>query len=118
MAVPIINHGPREPVAIIGMACRYGGEITNTSELFRHIMDGNSVHSPMPATRMNAEFLYHPDKLHAAAIYTKGGYFLRDDINTFDSAFFQLPDNDVAAMDPQQKLLLENVYHALENGDS
>lgn len=53
---------------------------------------------------------------HSGTIYTKAGYFLKDDINSFDSAFFQLSDNDVQAMDPQQKMLLENVYHALENG--
>ncbi|KAI1873888.1 uncharacterized protein JN550_003157 [Neoarthrinium moseri] len=53
--------------------------------------------------------------MHAGSIYTDGGYFLSDDIHGFDSAFFQLPENDAMAMDPQQKLLLENVYHALEN---
>ncbi|RYP67274.1 hypothetical protein DL769_005813 [Monosporascus sp. CRB-8-3] len=107
--------GSHEPLAIIGMACRYGGAIVNTSELLRHIMNGKSVYGPVPAGRVDAEFFYHPDTMHAGSIYTKGGYFLQDDIIMFDSAFFQLSDKDTAAMDPQQNMLLENVYHALEN---
>jgi acyl transferase domain-containing protein len=107
----------REPVAIIGLACRYGGDIKNSEDLLRHVMEAKSVYGPLPKSRLDADFLYHPDQGQTGSIYTKGGYFLDGDINALDSAFFQLPENDVIAMDPQQKMLLENVYHALENGE-
>ncbi|PHH90579.1 hypothetical protein CDD83_3266 [Cordyceps sp. RAO-2017] len=104
-----------EPIAVIGMACRYGGSITNTSELLKHVMEAKSVYGPMPKTRMDGDFLYHPQQGYPGSIYTKGGYFVDGDINEFDAPFFQLSENDAVAMDPQQRMLLENVYHALEN---
>ncbi|KAF5120168.1 Ochratoxin highly reducing polyketide synthase ota1 [Metarhizium anisopliae] len=109
------NEDMYEPIAIIGLACRYGGDVKNSSELLRHVMKAKSVYGAVPEGRLDARHLYHPATGHIGSIYSNGGYFLKDDINNFDSAFFQLPENDVVAMDPQQKMLLESVYHALEN---
>lgn len=112
------NEDMYEPIAIIGLACRYGGDVKNSSELLRHVMKAKSVYGAVPEGRLDARHLYHPATGHIGSIYSNGGYFLKDDINNFDSAFFQLPENDVVAMDPQQKMLLESVYHALENGET
>ncbi|PWY90361.1 hypothetical protein BO94DRAFT_574133 [Aspergillus sclerotioniger CBS 115572] len=104
-----------EPLAIIGLACKYANGINSPRDLYEQVMAARSMHGPMPATRMDASFYYHPSSEATGTTYSKGGYFLQSDLNAFDSPFFQLSEIDVLAMDPQQKMLLENVYHALEN---
>ncbi|KAK5990264.1 Highly reducing polyketide synthase otaA [Cladobotryum mycophilum] len=107
-------HEP-EPLAIIGLSCRYGGEADSAANLFESVLAAKSVYGPVPKDRFDAEFYYHPDQNRSGTLYTKGGYFLAENPGSFDSSFFQLPSQDVLAMDSQQKLLLENTYHALEN---
>ncbi|PYI01215.1 ketoacyl-synt-domain-containing protein [Aspergillus sclerotiicarbonarius CBS 121057] len=104
-----------EPLAIIGLACKYATGIDSPLDLYEQVMAARSMHGPMPSTRMDASFYYHPSPDATGTTYAKGGYFLQSDLNAFDSPFFQLSEIDVMAMDPQQKMLLENVYHALEN---
>lgn len=48
--------------------------------------------------------------------YSAGGHFLTGDLANFDSQFFSMTKSEVMTMDPQQRMLMENVYHALENG--
>ncbi|KAB8230914.1 type I polyketide synthase [Aspergillus alliaceus] len=104
-----------EPLAIVGLACKYANGIDSPDDLYEQVMAARSMHGPMPSTRMDAFFYYHPSSEATGTTYSKGGYFLNSDINAFDAPFFQLSEMDVLAMDAQQKMLLENVYHALEN---
>ncbi|KAJ5183899.1 hypothetical protein N7492_001515 [Penicillium capsulatum] len=104
-----------EPLAIVGVACKYANGIDSPDDLYEEVMAARSMHGPMPPTRMDASFYYHPSMEATGTSYSKGGYFLQSDPNEFDSPFFQLSEIDVMAMDPQQKMLLGNVYHALEN---
>nr|A2R6H1.2 RecName: Full=Highly reducing polyketide synthase otaA; AltName: Full=Ochratoxin biosynthesis cluster protein 1; AltName: Full=Ochratoxin biosynthesis cluster protein A [Aspergillus niger CBS 513.88] len=104
-----------EPLAIIGLACKYANGIDSPEALYEQVMAARCMHGAMPSNRMDASFYYHPTSEATGTSYSKGGYFLNCDLNAFDSPFFQLSEIDVMAMDPQQKMLLENVYHALEN---
>ncbi|KAK5996046.1 Highly reducing polyketide synthase otaA [Cladobotryum mycophilum] len=104
-----------EPLAIIGLSCRFGGEADSTENFLKVLHEARSVYGPIPSDRFDANFYYHPDQNHIGTAFSKGGYYLADHPAKFDSAFFSLPSQDVLAMDPQQKLLLENSYHALEN---
>lgn len=105
-----------EPLAIIGIACRFAGDATDPRSLWKFLLDGQCAAGHLPTERFNAIGYYHPDPEHGGTTATTRGYFLKDNIDAFDVPFFQLAESDVLAMDPQQKLLLENVYHALENG--
>lgn len=105
-----------EPLAIIGFASHLAGDATDSEHLWKHILEGQSASSPFPQDRLQGNKYFHPDPEHGGTCATKGGYFLKKDIDTFDASFFRLSEYDIAAMDPQQKILLENVYHAIENG--
>nr|UVI58162.1 polyketide synthase [Aspergillus muricatus] len=104
-----------EPLAIVGIACKYAGSIESPCDLHEQILAARSMQGAMPSSRLDASFYHHPNSEATGTTYTKGGYFLDGDVNAFDAPFFQLSELDVLAMDPQQKMLLENVYHALEN---
>lgn len=116
---PVPHEAPSlstEPLAIIGVACRFAGDATDCGNLWKFLSEGRSAVGTVPENRFKVASYYHPDPEHGGTTCTTRGYFLKDNIYSFDTSFFKLPENDITAMDPQQKLLLENVYHALENG--
>jgi acyl transferase domain-containing protein len=75
-----------------------------------------SLATRIPKEKYNTDGHYHPDPEHGGSIYTDVGHVLADSTAPFDAPFFNLSKNDVVSMDPQQRLILENTYQALENG--
>ncbi|KAB5585705.1 hypothetical protein GE09DRAFT_983703 [Coniochaeta sp. 2T2.1] len=104
-----------EPLAIIGMACRFPQEGDTNENFWKLLMSGKSAMTPFPGDRINMDGHYHPDVEHGGTFHVKGGHFMRGDPAEFDNQFFSIPKNEVLSLDPQQRLLMENVYHALEN---
>ncbi|KAJ4415838.1 Type I Iterative PKS [Gnomoniopsis sp. IMI 355080] len=105
-------------IAIIGMACRLPGDATNTSKLWDLLIEGGSAWSTVPASKWNADAHYHPSQEHAGSTIVKGGHFLRDgDQNgkQFDAAFFNITRTEAETMDLQQRIVMENVYEAMES---
>ncbi|KAL6812029.1 hypothetical protein J3E69DRAFT_359798 [Trichoderma sp. SZMC 28015] len=104
-----------EPLAIIGMACRFPQKGDNNENFWKMLMSGKSAMTPVPQNRFNMHGHYHPDVEHGATFHVKGGHFMAGDPAEFDNQFFSIRKAEVMSLDPQQRLLMENVYHALEN---
>lgn len=108
------NTNNYEPIAIIGMGCRFPGGANSPEEYFEKLKSGYDAITDIPADRWNIDDWYDPDKDVPGKMHTKKGSFI-DNIDRFDATFFGISPNEASRMDPQQRILLEVAYQAIED---
>jgi len=106
----------KEPIAVIGMACRFPGK-ANSPEMFWELLEnGEEAISEIPPERWNIKDFYHPDaQIPGKTVSCWGGLVSQENIMDFDANFFGISPGEADAMDPQQRMLLEVSWEALEN---
>ncbi|EEP81634.1 hypothetical protein UREG_06499 [Uncinocarpus reesii 1704] len=105
-----------KPIAIIGSACRFPGGADSPSKLWELLRNPKDVLSEFPPERLKLKNFYHKNgEHHGSTDVQNKGYLLSEDIRQFDASFFRINPAEADGMDPQQRILLETVYEALES---
>ncbi len=102
-----------EPIAIVGMACRFPGGANTPEAYWQLLRNGVDAISDVPPDRWDAEANYDPDPHTPGKIATRWGGFVQN-IDQFDPQFFGISPREALTMDPQQRMLLEVSWEALE----
>ncbi|UED87414.1 SDR family NAD(P)-dependent oxidoreductase [Streptomyces profundus] len=103
-----------EPIAIVGLGCRFAGGVDTPDKLWEVLAEGRDMVGAFPEDRgWNVSAIYHPDPDHPGTTYVQGGAFIKD-VGDFDATLFGISPREALAMDPQQRLFLEISWEALE----
>jgi acyl transferase domain-containing protein/NADPH:quinone reductase-like Zn-dependent oxidoreductase/aryl carrier-like protein len=102
------------PIAITGIGCRLPGDIHNVEDLWKVLLEGIDAVTDIPAERWLKERFHNPEKGRDFRTPQAQGGFLKE-IDGFDPAFFQISPREASTLDPQQRILLEVAWEALED---
>ncbi|KAG8156843.1 hypothetical protein KVR01_013256 [Diaporthe batatas] len=105
-----------EPIAIVGSGCRFPGDATTPAKLWALLSEPRDVLAAIPPGRFSSDGFYHEDGEHGGHSNVRDSYLLSADHTAWDAGFFNVAAGEAAAIDPQQRLLMECVYEALEAG--
>ncbi|HEX5852240.1 MAG TPA: type I polyketide synthase [Solirubrobacteraceae bacterium] len=111
-----LRYRAHEPIAIVGMACRYPGGVATPAELWRLVSEEVDATSRFPEDRgPRWQSVFNPDPNQIGSSYVRRGGFIAEP-GHFDAEFFDIGPREALAMDPQQRLLLEAAWESLEDG--
>ncbi len=109
-----LEYARTEPIAIIGIGCRFPGGANNPDAYWQLLRDGVDAISEVPADRWDVEAYYDQDWTKQGKINTRDSGFLNTKVYEFDPPFFGIAPREALQLDPQQRLLLEVAWEALE----
>lgn len=112
--VPATVGAEYEPIAIVGIGCRFPGGADDPETFWRQLAEGIDAIREVPPERWDVEQFYDPDPEAPGKMYTRRGGFLTS-VDSFDPRFFGIAPREAVSMDPQQRLLLEVAWEALEH---
>ncbi|PEG37907.1 polyketide synthase [Mycolicibacterium agri] len=104
-----------EPIAVIGIGCRFPGGSVGPQAYWEFLADGGDAIGEVPSDRWDVEEFYDPDPFSPGRMSSKWAGFLPD-VSGFDADHFGISPREAETMDPQQRLLLEVAWEALEHG--
>lgn len=104
----------REPIAVIGMGCRLPGGADSVDAFWQLLESGTDAITEAPPDRWDVNAWYDPDPDAPGKMNTRWGGFLRE-VDRFDAEFFGISPREAISMDPQQRLVLEVAWEALEH---
>ncbi|MEZ4727506.1 MAG: type I polyketide synthase [Caldilineaceae bacterium] len=114
--IEALEQRQHEPIAVVGMGCRFPGNVNTPEEFWRLLQDGVDAIREVPPDRWDVDAYYDPDPEAHGKMYTRQGGFL-EQVDHFDASFFGLSPREVVSMDPQQRLLLEVSWEAFEHAN-
>ncbi|ARV58847.1 hypothetical protein BZZ01_09550 [Nostocales cyanobacterium HT-58-2] len=109
-----LRYANTEPIAIIGMGCRFPGGVNDSQQFWQLLSNGIDAITEIPKDRWDVDAYYDPNPEIPGKMYTKRGGFLQQ-VDQFDPQFFGISPREAISMDPQHRLLLEVSWEALEN---
>ncbi|MBW4673376.1 MAG: 6-deoxyerythronolide-B synthase [Desmonostoc geniculatum HA4340-LM1] len=112
-----VEYAKKEPIAIVGMGCRFPGGADNPEAFWQLLRDGVDAIIDIPNDRWDTAAYYDPNPDTPGKIYTRKGGCLSDRPDSFDPQFFGISATEAKSLDPQQRLLLEVAWEALENAN-
>ncbi|KAF2811141.1 reducing type I polyketide synthase [Mytilinidion resinicola] len=104
-----------EPIAIVGFSFKFPGGCETADSFWEALLEKRNTATVFPKDRLSASAMYHPQLNRRGTIPFQGGHFLTSNIAEFDAPFFSISDAEAASLDPQQRILLETTFRALEN---
>jgi acyl transferase domain-containing protein len=108
-----VERSKTEPIAIVGMGCRFPGGACDPDAFWQLLRDGGDAMVEVPRDRWNIDDYYNPDPDAPGKMYTRKGGFLQQ-VDQFDPLFFGISPREAVSMDPQHRLLLQVGWEALE----
>lgn len=105
----------REPLAIVGMACRFPGGASGLDKFWQLLENGVDAICEVPRGRWDSRKFYSPNPNKPGKAYVNQGGFLQEPIDEFDPLFFHMSPRETESLDPQQRILLEVTFESVED---
>ena len=102
-------------LAIVGLSLKFPQDAVSPESFWNMIAEGRCASTEFPPDRLNIDAHYNPDTSRLDTLSQRGGHFMTEGIGLFDAPFFSITAAEAEAMEPQQRLVLETAYRALEN---
>ncbi|MCP5327332.1 MAG: SDR family NAD(P)-dependent oxidoreductase [Sinobacteraceae bacterium] len=112
--VQALEYAQHEPIAIVGIGCRFPGDADTPEKYWKLLRDGVDAVTEVPGDRWDIDALYDPDPEAPGKMSTRWGGFIGP-VDGFDAHFFGISPREAQSMDPQQRLVLETAWRALEH---